>query len=260
MSSYYIRIIINQLYTCNVILFFTELLKRVEELETMQYLSLLQVTGDGKEWTFVNQETTIDLSFPAKGIIPISLSLEQFSCQLTDSLNKQVPCSITPTQSGVCTVMYTPTIRGSHQLSIKVKDTDIQGSPYRVNVLPEADSGVVQRRVKCPRSVAVSKSGNVVVCHNDDKYGHTISVFNKNGEKKPSFFCSSDEHFDVAITADDNHILAISRCRIAKYTMEGRCVISVECTEHGFHDPSGIAVHPSGKVIVAGSCIPSAKS
>ena len=55
-------------------------------------------------------------------------------------------------------------------------------------------------------------------------------------------------------------ILAVSKHQIVKYTMEGRRVISVECTEHGFHDPSGIAVHPSGKVIVAGSCIPSAKS
>ena len=101
----------------------------------------------------------------------------------------------------------------------------------------------------------MSKSGNVVVCHKDDQFRHTISVFNKKGEKKPSFFSSSDKRFHVAITADDNHILTVSSRQITKYTMEGRCVISVECTKHGFHDPSGIAVHPSGKVIVAGSCI-----
>ena len=36
--------------------------------------------------------------------------------------------------------------------------------------------------------------------------------------------------------------------------MEGKCVISVKCTKlDGCHDLSGIAVHPSGKVIVAGS-------
>ena len=76
----------------------------------------------------------------------------------------QVPCSITPTQPGVCTVMYTPTIRGPHQLSIKIKDTDIQGSPFRVSVLPRAVKGVVQHtitEVDFPQSVAVSKSLNV---------------------------------------------------------------------------------------------------
>ena len=53
------------------------------------------------------------------------------------------------------------------------------------------------------------------------------------------------------------HVLS-SNGQIVKYTMEGRCVISVKCTKpDGCHDPSGIAVHPSGKVIVAGrnSCI-----
>ena len=236
-------------------------MKRVDELETMQYLSLLQVTGDGKEWAFVNEETSIKLSFPSKGTPPISLPLKQFSCQLTDPLNKQVPCSITSTQpaAGVCAVMYTPTIRGPHQLSIKIKDTNIQGSPFRVNILPEADSGVVQctfTEVERPRSVAVSKTGNIVVCHLNDQHKHTISVFNKKGEKKKSFVTSSGECFYVAITADDNHILAISRRQIVKYAMDGMRVISVECSDLQIHNPLGIAVHPSGKVvIVAGSCI-----
>lgn len=36
--------------------------------------------------------------------------------------------------------------------------------------------------------------------------------------------------------------------------MDGRQVISVECSNHELN-PSSIAVHPSGKFIVAGSCI-----
>ena len=237
-------------------------MKRVDELETMQYLSLLQVTGDGKEWTFVNEETSIKLSFPSKGSPPISLPLKQLSCQLTDPLNERVPCSITPTQPGVCTVMYTPTIRGPHQLRIKIKDTDIQSSPFRVNVLPEAERCVVQCQqrtitgVDRPRSVAVSKSGDVVVCHINDDCMHTISLFNKKGGKNPSFSSGGNHRcIYVTFTADDNHILAVSNHQITKYTMEGKSLISVECTNHRFHDPSSIAVHPSGKVIIAGSCI-----
>ena len=96
----------------------------------------------------------------------------------------------------------------------------------------------------------MSKGGDVVVCHD---WGKHISVFNKKGEKRLSF--DSGECDLVTFTADGNHILAVGSRQIVKYTTEGRHVISVECTNIEFHDPSGIAVHPSGKVIVAGSCI-----
>ena len=206
--------------------------------------------------------TSIKLSFPSKGTPPISLPLEQLSCQLTDPSNKQVPCGITPTQSGVCTIMYTPTIHGPHQLSIKIKNTDIQGSPYRVNVLPEADSGVVQETitdVKQPRSVAVSKRGDVVVTHMcrhgfNPSINH-ISVFNKKGEKKLSFI-SDVLYSHVAFTADDNYILVVGGRNPAKivrytYTKEGSPLIPVYYMHFGFL--SSIAVHPTGKVILAGS-------
>ena len=102
----------------------------------------------------------------------------------------------------------------------------------------------------------MSKSGNVVVCHKDDQYRHTISVFNNKGEKNPSFNSGGERfHMHVAFTADDNHILAVSNHQIVKYTMEGKSLISVECTKHRLYYPSGIAVHPSGKVILVGSCI-----
>ena len=215
---------------------------------------MLQVTGNGKEWSIVNEETSIEVSFPSQSGKPLSFPLDQISCHLTDPWNKQVPCTITSTQPEVCTVVYTPTICGPHQLSIKIKNNNIQGSPFRVNVLPGTDSGVVQRpitEINCLRSVAVSKSGDVVVCHD---WGKHISVFNRKGEKRLSFDSGGCDL--VTFTADDNHILAVSSRQIIKYTMEGRHVISVECTNIEFHDPSsGIAVHPSGKLIIAGSCI-----
>ena len=222
-------------------------------LTTALYCSMLQVTGNGKEWSIVNEKTSFEVSFPSQSAKPVPFLPEQLSYQLTDPSSKQVPCTITPTQPGVCTVMYTPTIRGPHQLSIKVKDTDIQGSPFRVSVLPEADRVVMQHtitKVKDPQRVAVSKS-DVVVCH---ELGRCISVFNKRGEKKLSFH-SVGECSYFAITTYESHILAISNRQIVKYTMEGRHVISVECTNDIFYNPSGIAVHPSCKVIVTGSCI-----
>ena len=226
----------------------------------MQYLSLLQVTGDGKEWAFVNEETSIELSFPSSGTPFLPHEQLISSCQLTDPLNEQVPCTITPTQPGVCSVMYTPTMRGPHQLRIKIKEIDIQGSPFKVNVLPKAVKGAARHTitdVEYLQSVAVSKSGDVVVCH-DMRIQETfslhrhISVFNKKGEKKQSF--DPDVECSYAVfTADDNHILAIKGYhKIVKYTIEGRLLISVDCSmPPEFRSPSCIAVHPSDKVIVA---------
>ena len=263
--------IIVNILICNVKYFCcTELeenRKRVEELETslttMLYCSMLQVTGNGKEWSIVNEETSIKVSFPSQSAKPLPFPLEQISCQLTDPWNKQVPCSITPTQPGVCTVMYTPTIRGPHQLSIKIKDTDIQGSPYRVNVLPEADSGVMQHtisKVKDPRSVAVSKSGDVAVTHTCRQdfnfWSNHISVFNKKREKKLSFI-TDVLYSHVAFTADNDnisYILAVggsNPANIVRYTMEGSPSISAKCLQSSFI--SSIAVHPTGKVILTGS-------
>ena len=166
-----------------------------------------------------------------------------------------MPCSITPTQPRVCTVMYTPTTHGPHQLRIKIKDSDIQGSPFKVDVLPEAVSGTVRpiiTEVESPRSVAVSNSGDVVISHDWGKQCD-ISVFTRKGEKKVLFRADGESSRHVAFSAD-NHILAvnINSNQVTKYTMEGKLVKSVTCSMKPPH-PSSITVHPSGKVVVAGS-------
>ena len=130
--------------------FLTDLEKRVEEFETMQSCSLLQVTGDGKEWAFVNEETSIKLSFPSRGTKSISLPLKHFSCQLTDPLKEEVPCSITSTQSEVCTVRYTPTIRGPHQLKLtgrlsRIRDKQKKKKKKRRKKIVTSDRGIRTR-------------------------------------------------------------------------------------------------------------------
>ena len=227
----------------------------METIQTKIYCSLLQVTGDSKEWTIVDEGTSIRLSFPSQGALPLPFPLKQLSCHLTDPWNKQVPCSITPTQLGVCTVMYTPTIHGPHQLRIKIKDTNIQGSPFKVNVLPKAVRGVVQHitEIECSQRVAVSKSGDVVVSHGYNR----LSVFNRKGEKKLSFRPDMAACCAAITVSTDNHILAVyvSNSLITEFTMEGSLVKSVDCRkpQDEFYNTSSITVHPSGKVVVAGS-------
>ena len=226
--------------------------------------SLVQVTGEGKELATAGQETYFELSFSSLVSSSLPFPIKHLSCQLTDPHHQQIHCSITSTQPGVCTVKYTPTQRGPHQLRITVRNTDIPGSPFTICVLPSPEMrGVVQHTITgidSPGDVAVSKSGEVVV---SEYKSHRICVYSREGKKIRSFGSegSSTGQFQyprgVAITSD-NHILIADRCneRIQMFTMEGSFVKSVGQKGQEplqFYYPSGIAVHPSGRVFVAES-------
>ena len=245
-----------------------EIRGRVTDLEKLLFSSsLLQVTGKGKEVAVLGQETTIQVSVSSQDTLSIPFSIEQLSCQLTNQKSQCVPCHITHTQPGVCTLTFTPVLLGPHQLKITIRETDIQGSPFTIHVLPSAMMRMVPENrsmvqgtihgVQGPYGVAVSNSGEVVV---SECRVHRISVYSRKGKHIRSFGSkgSNEGQFQyphgVAINSD-NHILVVEKDshRIQMFTMEGRFVKSVG--QEGkrqlqFDYPSGIAVHPSGRVFV----------
>ena len=245
--------------------------RRIRDLEEILNVhfpsSLIQVTGEGKEVAVLGQETSIQLSISSQDT-SLPFPIKQLLCQLTDPKSQFVPCNITLTQPGVCTLTFTPVLLGPHQLKITIRDTDIPGSPFTIRVLSSAmmrmdpeNRGVVQdtiHGVKHPYGVAVSNSGEVVV---SDCWNHRISVYIREGKHIRSFGSKGSNEgqfqypYGVAITSD-NHILIADKnnYRIQMFTMEGRFVKSVGQEGKGqlqFDHPSGIAVHPSGKVFVA---------
>ena len=243
--------------------------RMVADLETnlssvcSSLVNQVQVTGEGKNVATVGKETSFELSLSSPSATSsIPFPIEQLCCQLTDPHHQHIHCSITSTQPGMCTVKYTPTLPGPHQLKITIRGTEIPGSPFTVNVLPSSEIiGVVKHtisRLVRPYGVTVSKSGEVVV---SESYGHCISVYSRERKKIRSFGSrgSSTGQFHyprgVAITSD-NHILIVDEHnhRIQMYTMEGRFVKSAGQYGKGqlqFKRPVGIAVHPSGRVFVA---------
>ena len=226
--------------------------------------SLVQVTGEGKELAAVGKESSLELNLSSQTASSLPFPIKHLSCQITDPHRQQVHCSITSTQPGVCSVKYTPALRGPHQLTITIRDTEIPGSPFTVHVLPSPEMrGVVQHTIPAlyrSWGVAVSKSGEVVV----SEYKRCcINVYSRERKKIRSF--GSDEFSKgqfqyprgVAITSD-NHILVADEVngRIQMFTMEGRFVKSVGQKGQEplqFYHPSGIALHPSGRVFVADS-------
>ena len=252
-----------------------EMRRRVKDLEELLSVHfpplLVQVTGEGKEVAALEQETTIQLSISSQDKLSLPFPIEQLSCQLTNPKSQRVPCHITHTQPGVCTLTFTPVLLGSHQLKITIRDTDIPGSPFTIHVLPSVqmrmvpeNRGMVQgiiRGVKFPCGVAVSNSGEVVVV--SELPDHRINVYSREGKYTRSFGYKGSNMgrlyspHGVAITSDNHILIAESGChRIQMFTMEGKFVKSVgQLGERQlqFNQPLGIAVHPSGRVFVADS-------
>ena len=242
---------------------------RIGELETLcqsQFPlspSQVLVTGEGIKIATVGQEGTIQLKTSQSTPASLPFPIKQLSCQLTDPRHQRVPCSITSTQPGVCTVTYTPTLRGPHQLRITIRNTKLMGSPFTIHVQPSLEMrGVVQRMITTvgyPYGVAVSTSGDIVVSKAGD--ANCISVYSREGEKLRSFgpkgsnIGQIEYPRGVAVTSD-NHILVADggKHQIQMFNLEGRFVTSVGQKGNGplqFNYPSGIAVHPSGRVFVA---------
>ena len=238
----------------------TKLHKRIGHLEGLLLLhvpsSLVELTGDESEIATVGQKTTIKLISTSQ-TTSLHFDIDELSCQLTDPLHQSVPCTITSTKPGVCTITYTPIQHGPHHLRITIRDIDIPGSPFTVKARPYASlvtRGVVQHTItglKNPWGVAVSKSGDVIVSEN---FGHCISMCNKEGKKLWSYG-SLDFPCGVTITSDNHILIAVSsKSGIQMCTLDGSFVkfIGEEGTEElQFNIPSGIAVHPSGRVFVA---------
>ena len=237
-----------------------EMRRRVGDLEEfiISYFpsSLVQITG---ELATAGKETTFELSLSSKTASSLLFLFKHLSCQLTDPHHQHIHCSINSTQPGVCTVKYTPKLRGPHQLRITINGTEIAGSPFIVQVLPSPEMQHTISGINRPWGVAVSKRGDVVV---SEHTGHCISVYSSEGKKIKSFGSagSGARQFKyprgVAITSD-NHILVADgyNHRIQMFTMEGKFVKSVGQKGQQplqFQYPSGIAVHPSsGRVFVA---------
>ena len=139
---------------------------------------LIQVAAKGKPKE-VGQKTSFELT-----IIPsVPLSPNLLSCQLeahNEGLNSSQLVeynTITITQPGICTVHYTPTVHGPHQLRIAVGGSDILNSPFTVNILPSPEMRghplTAITRIRFPRDLAVSESGEVMMA--SELYDHCIS-------------------------------------------------------------------------------------
>ena len=133
-------------------------------------------------------------------------------------------------------VSYQPTIKGRHQLHIKVMGEHIRASPFSVAVKKSPVEklgtpiltlgGLIE-----PIGVAVSQSGEVVVI---DWIGECVSVFSASGHKLRSFGTYGSGHgqfkspHGVAVDGEGNILVAdYDNDRTQKFTAEGQLLTTM---------------------------------
>ena len=158
-------------------------------------------------------------------------------------------------------VSYQPTIKGRHQLHIKVMGEHIIGSPHRVavNKSPDEKLGTPIRTIDLlnkPWGIALNQSGEVVVTSPD---GNCVSVFSPSGDKLRSFGTEGSGQGlfmhprGVAVDGEGNILVADNNNhRIQKFTAEGQFLTAVGTKGSGplqFNQVWDIAINTSNNKV-----------
>ena len=179
---------------------------------------------------------------------------------VSEITHTRASCSVERNGQSQYKISYQPTIKGRHQLHIKVESQHIRGSPFSVAVKSPVEKlgtpiltigGVVE-----PWGVTVNHRGEAVVA---EWGGHCISVFSPSGEKLRSFGTHGSGSGqiwyprEVAVDGEGNILVADSQNhRIQRFTSEGQFLTSVgtEGSEHlQFSLPTGIAFSASNNKV-----------
>ena len=150
-------------------------------------------------------------------------------------------------------ISYQPTIKGRHQLHIKVLDQHIKGSPFPVAVTSPVETlgtPILTIDLDRPRGLALNHKLEVVAT---TEYGPCVSVFNCSGEKLQSFGARDpgkevNGFHGVTVDREGNIYMAdeINNC-LKKFTADGTFLASMSpegCEPGQFDSVFGVAYHP----------------
>ena len=226
--------------------------------------SKCHTTGKGLEVAVVGEKSTAILHAVSCEGKPCEEPIKSLECELVSEITgTRASCSVERRGQSQYEISYQPTIKGRHQLHIRVEGQHVRGSPSSVAVKsPVEKLGtpiLTLGGVREPYGVAINQRGEVVVTEVD---GHCVSVFSPSGEKLRSFgtFGSGQGQLHhpsgVAVDGEGNILVADNNNhRIQKFTAEGQFVAAVGTEGSGrlqFSHPIDIAFNTrNNKVYVA---------
>ncbi len=228
--------------------------------------SRCHATGKGLEVAVVGEKSSALLQAVNYTGAPHEEPIQALQCELVSEITRAtVRGSLERRGQSQYEISYQPTIKGRHQLHIKVEDQHIRGSPFPVAVkLPIEKLGtpiLTIGGVEKPWGIIFNQRGEVVVT---EWNGHCVSIFSSSREKLQSFgTCGSGQgQFSHpcgrAVDGEGNILVADSyNHRIQKFTAEGQFLTSVGTEGNGrlqFYYPCAITFNATNdKVYVVDS-------
>ncbi len=228
--------------------------------------SQCHATGKGLEVAVVGEKSSVILQAVNYNGAPCEEPIQSLLCEIVSEITRAtVRGSLERRGQSQYKISYQPTIKGRHQLHIKVEDQHIRGSPFPVAVkLPIEKLGtpiLTIGGVKGPRGITFNQRGEVVVTEGN---GNSVSIFSSSGEKLQSFSTRGSGHGQlinpcgVAVDGEGNILVADSgNDRIQKFTADGQFLTSVGTEGNGrlqFDYPRGVTFNATNdKVYVADS-------
>lgn len=186
---------------------------------------------------------------------PFTFSVSRISCQLThvqSSTAKPVVCPITGLGKGKFKVMIHPYTAGHYQLKVSVDGMDVYGSPFSIKVSKWKRKGLVRffdQNLVNPCGIAVTDDRKHIIV--SELNGHCITVLSCTGELVKKFGRLGNgpikfmRPWNVAVSADDNIFVADQEGMLQKINLSSSSFVASVDLKCG-----GVAVHPSGKVLV----------
>ena len=154
--------------------------------------------------------------------------VQMLQCELVSEITgTTVAISETCPKEKHLEVRYTPKVKGRNQLSIKINNQHIKGSPFTVLVKSTKMYGhhISSINVPHPWGVVVNHRNEIIVSENKN---HCVSVFHPSGKKLRSFGTqgSGDGQFNcpmgVTLDNEDNILVADSKnSSIQKFSADG---------------------------------------
>ena len=234
---------------------------------TVEYTSLrlARLKVSRRHIPLSGRESTITISLSLSNSSPAPVPLSLINCHLTPPDNTcPIQCSIKESsQLGQFNVVFTPAIRGLHQLHVTINDNEIPDSPVSVPVsVPPEMRGTPVKTItglNGPTGVAVTDDGLVIV---SERNAHCITIFNREWKKIKSIGTKGKGRGQlqypegVAVTSKGTILISdTDNHRIQQFTIEGDCISCTGTRGDGplqFKYPSGISINKiTGQVIVA---------
>ena len=229
----------------------------------------LVATYDPSQWYTISKVTdaaTVGKTFTAifiqHGEEAVENLMESLECELVSELTgTRARGSVERRGQSQYEVSYQPTIKGRHQVHIKVMGEHIIGSPHHVAVKksPDEKLGTPIRTIDLlnnPFGIALNQSGEVVVTSSG---WNCVSVFSSSGDKLRSFGMKGSglgqfmRPGGVAVDGEGNILVADSdNHRIQKFTAEGQFITAVGTKGSGplqFSKVLGIAINTSNNKV-----------